>query len=181
MNFEQAIPLPEILVSEVLEHGSGAELVTHGPDHWRRVANNGLHLMRECKGADPVVVFLFSLFHDSMRENEHKDDGHGGRGCDFFYEIGREWPEAYDLRGMQNAEIGWACIRHTDDIHHPNRTIGLCWDADRLDLMRVNKYPDPEYLNRGYSKKDAVIQAAVDRTWDEPPTWKELYEAYASL
>jgi hypothetical protein len=50
----------------------------HGPSHWRRVEKNGL-LLATRTGADPVVVRLFALFHDSCRMNDGSDDGHGGR------------------------------------------------------------------------------------------------------
>src|ERR1035437_454910 len=51
----------------------------HGEDHWRRVATNGLDLAAEV-GADPLLIVLFGIFHDSMRFSEHRDDGHGRRG-----------------------------------------------------------------------------------------------------
>ena len=54
----------------------------HGPDHWARVEANGLMLAQKT-GADPVVVRLFSLFHDSRRENDDHDPDHGRRGADF--------------------------------------------------------------------------------------------------
>ena len=38
----------------------------HGEGHWRRVATNGLDLAVET-GADPLLVVLFGIFHDSMR------------------------------------------------------------------------------------------------------------------
>jgi uncharacterized protein len=51
----------------------------HGEEHWRRVATNGLDLAAEV-GADPLIVVLFGIFHDSMRFNEFVDPGHGRRG-----------------------------------------------------------------------------------------------------
>ncbi|MBB5033033.1 HD domain-containing protein [Prosthecobacter vanneervenii] len=54
----------------------------HGPDHWRRVERNGCILAART-GAKVHVVRLFALFHDSRRENEGWDPGHGERGADF--------------------------------------------------------------------------------------------------
>ena len=44
----------------------------HGLPHWGRVLETGLRL-GPLTGADPAVVTLFSVFHDSRRENEGTD------------------------------------------------------------------------------------------------------------
>jgi uncharacterized protein len=54
----------------------------HGPIHWARVLENGLRLA-EATGADPEIVTLFALFHDSRRLNEGQDHQHGLRGAEF--------------------------------------------------------------------------------------------------
>ena len=54
----------------------------HGPEHWRRVERNGL-LLATRSGADIAVVRLFALFHDSRRQNDGRDDGHGTRGAEY--------------------------------------------------------------------------------------------------
>jgi uncharacterized protein len=41
----------------------------HGPRHWKQVEKNGLSIAKET-GADETIVMLFSIFHDSRRENE---------------------------------------------------------------------------------------------------------------
>ena len=61
-------------------HGAGS--LIHGPDHWRRVERNGL-LLATRTGADVTVVRLFALFHDSRRENDGWDKGHGARGAEY--------------------------------------------------------------------------------------------------
>jgi len=48
-------------------HASAHSL--HGPAHWRRVERNGL-LLATRTGADSTIVRLFSIFHDSSREND---------------------------------------------------------------------------------------------------------------
>jgi len=53
----------------------------HGPRHWRQVETTGLLLAQET-GADETIVQLFALFHDSRRENENIDSGHGIRGAE---------------------------------------------------------------------------------------------------
>ncbi|MCA9794566.1 MAG: hypothetical protein KC910_22315, partial [Candidatus Eremiobacteraeota bacterium] len=38
-------------------------------------------------------------------------------------------------------------------------TIGACWDADRLDLDRVGKAPDPDLMSTPTGKKLALLRA----------------------
>jgi hypothetical protein len=39
-----------------------------------------------------------------------------------------------------------ACTRHTMGLTEADITVQTCWDADRLDLPRVQKFPVPERL-----------------------------------
>jgi uncharacterized protein len=54
---------------------------------WARVLENG-QCLASATGANPEVVTLFALFHDSRRINEYHDEGHGlrGGGCCLHYE-----------------------------------------------------------------------------------------------
>jgi len=121
----------------------------HGPSHWRRVEANGL-LIAECSGADITVVRLFALFHDSRRENECRDHGHGSRGADLAHTLRNNEFELDDARFDLLVE---ACEGHTDLTHHDHPTIGTCWDADRLDLPRVGITPKPVFLNTAKAKE----------------------------
>lgn len=114
----------------------------HGVVHWARVFENGQRIA-ETNGADPEVVALFSLFHDSRRVNEYWDEDHGLRGGEF----------ANSLRGslihLDNARFELlfeACRLHTDGHTTGDPTLLACWDADRLDLGRVGITPDPRRL-----------------------------------
>lgn len=123
----------------------------HGPDHWRRVARNGL-LIAEHSGADGTVVCLFALFHDSRRVNEVYDPGHGQRGAEFAKECRDEF---FTISDEQFDLLYAACEGHTDQLYHSNPTIATCWDADRLDLGRVGNRPNPKYLNTDFAKMAA--------------------------
>jgi uncharacterized protein len=114
----------------------------HGIVHWARVYENGLRLA-ESTGADPEIVALFALFHDSCRVNEQRDHGHGHRGGEL----------ARSLRGslvhLDNSRFDAlyeACRLHTDGLVVADATLMTCWDADRLDLGRVGIEPRPERL-----------------------------------
>lgn len=110
----------------------------HGPEHWRRVERNGL-LLATRTGADTTVVRLFALFHDSRRENDDWDEGHGARGATYAASLRGT---AFDLSDDQFEILHYACVWHTDGEHHDNPTIATCWDSDRLDLNRVGIIPN---------------------------------------
>ena len=123
----------------------------HGPAHWRRVQQSGL-LLATRTGADPIVVRLFALFHDSRRENEGCDDGHGACGAAYAAELRGK---LYDLDDASFALLEEACIWHTDRHFSENATVGTCWDADRLDLGRVGMIPNPDYMSTEFAKEIA--------------------------
>ena len=115
----------------------------HGPEHWRRVEQNGLLLAKE-SGADITVVRLFALFHDSRRENEFTDPDHGRRGAAYARELRGTY---FQITDEQFDLLEFACTWHTETTYNADPTIGTCWDADRLDLGRVGIIPEPRYMN----------------------------------
>lgn len=112
----------------------------HGSDHWRQVAFNGLLLARTT-GADPVVVRLFALFHDSRRFDEWADPEHGPRGA----ELAQAWRGVrYELDDARQELLVRACRVHTSaQASTGDVTVDTCLDADRLDLGRVGIRPHP--------------------------------------
>jgi len=128
------------------------EYSVHGPDHWRRVERNGL-LLATRTGADVAVVRLFALFHDSRRENDGWDPGHGARGAAFAASLRGS---AYELSDERFELLRHACEWHTDGEFHENPTIATCWDADRLDLGRVSIVPDPAYMSTEFGREIAA-------------------------
>jgi uncharacterized protein len=123
----------------------------HGPGHWKQVEINGLLIAKET-GADETVIKLFALFHDSRRENEIIDDGHGLRGA----ELARSLRGVhFDLPDIAFEIIIDACQHHTDGLKTSDITIATCWDADRLDLTRLGIMPDPKRMGTAYGKRIA--------------------------
>ncbi|HWG86125.1 MAG TPA: HD domain-containing protein [Deinococcales bacterium] len=129
----------------------------HGPDHWARVERIGLRLAESC-GADRTVVRLFALFHDSRRENDHRDDGHGWRGARLAESLRGKLFELDDARMRLLVQ---ACEGHTDGQVSQDDTIGACWDSDRLDLMRASIYPDARFLSTAPARRQETIEWAV--------------------
>ena len=132
----------------------------HGVTHWARVLENGLRLAAHT-GARVQVVSLFAVFHDSRRENEHHDPGHGRRGADLAASLRGT---AFDLSDADFAFLRLACERHTDGLTAGDVTVQTCWDADRLDLGRVGVKPNPRWLCTDMAKEVMTIEWAFERS-----------------
>jgi len=162
------VPGLEPLLAEVRARSTGIGSHIHGELHWRTVGANGLWLAEPLGGADTFVIFLFALLHDSMRENDSVDPGHGPRAAAFAVELNAE-----GLLGTtpgQLETLRYACFEHTNGLVSSDPTVGACWDADRLDLPRVGIHPDPARFStpRAHEGPPAI---------DEPPGWETLYAA----
>jgi O-acetyl-ADP-ribose deacetylase (regulator of RNase III) len=114
----------------------------HGVRHWARVRKFGLKIA-ETNGARTDVVELFSFLHDSCRHGDGRDPDHGRRAVAF----------ATQLRGnvFQLDDAGFALLCEAMEFHSHGSTEGdstvqACWDADRLDLVRIGIEPEPDRL-----------------------------------
>jgi uncharacterized protein len=125
----------------------------HGPRHWLKVRRNGLYLAG-IHGADPEVIRLFAVFHDSCRENEYADPEHGPRGAllaSQFRKAGH-----FDLDDTRMDLLVTACTIHNGGKPQADPTLGVCLDADRMDLGRVGIIPDPVLLSTATAKSIAM-------------------------
>ena len=125
----------------------------HGPEHWSRVAANGLALATETPGADKHVVCLFALLHDAMRENDGHDPEHGLRAADLSLEL-------FTLLKVDHHQfqaLTRALAEHAGGQVSDDPTIGCCWDADRLELTRVGTTPDPRFFSTLSGRKRAEL------------------------
>lgn len=131
----------------------------HGVPHWARVLDIGRRLCKDT-GASRNVVSLFSVFHDSRRVNEMRDDGHGARGADLAHELRGK---LFDLPDDEFDQLVFACRHHTEGKKHRDPTIGTCWDSDRLDLGRLEFVVRVRYLSTAPAKDPKVIAWASKR------------------
>lgn len=157
----------ETLLAAVRTRSTGIGSEIHGELHWRTVGANGLWLARSLEGVDTRVVFLFALLHDTMRLDDGHDPQHGRRAATFAAELHGE-----GLLGISVSQLDallHACAEHADGTVSTDRTVGSCWDADRLDLPRVGITPRPELLSTDVARNRA-------QTYDDPPGWAELHE-----
>lgn len=132
----------------------------HGAPHWARVRRNGL-LLAERTGASRRVVSLFAFLHDSCRWDDHRDAGHGARAADRVDAL-RDGLIA--ISGEEAELLAFACRHHSDGLREADVTIQTCWDADRLDLGRVGKRPDPRLLCTPQARDRVMIEAAYQRS-----------------
>lgn len=156
----------------------------HGIGHWARVLANGRRLAEQT-GADLEVVTLFAVLHDSRRRNEYTDSGHGRRGAALAIELSAS---LFLLAPARLGALTEACADHTGGKEHADVTVRTCWDADRLDLGRVGKTPDPGRMLTEPAREPGVICWADNRArrrhipsfvlseWElredpQPPAW----------
>ncbi len=137
----------------------------HGPAHWLRVRANGLLLAARTPGADVEVVELFALFHDSEREDEGRDPGHGERAAAAVRRLAARG--GLMLPAARLDLLAAACAGHDHPQVSSDPTIGCCWDADRLDLSRLGRRPIARLLSTA-AALDAGIQAGA---WERGDGW----------
>lgn len=175
---------------------AAAGSVWHGPAHWRAVAQAGWYIANATPEVDPLVVYLFAALHDTQRHNEYSDPEHGERAalvCGGLFGEGK-----LPISTQQYLALHLALREHNGA--HPDRfsnVVKACFDADRLNLWRVGKIPDPDLLGTDYAKLSAVVAWArrlsrpvgssffTDGTPTPAPpllmSWAQLREAYAML
>jgi len=140
----------------------------HGVGHWARVLENGRRLA-EKTGAMIEVVELFALFHDSQRQNDGHDLGHGSRGARLAEKMRGKW---FDLSDMAFDHLIDACALHTNGFVDADITVQTCWDADRLDLGRVGIVPDRDRLCTAAARDPNILRWANERARSEfVPDW----------
>jgi uncharacterized protein len=132
----------------------------HGVPHWQSVRENGLRIAKYTE-ANCLIVELFAYLHDCCREDDRSDPGHGERAAHF----------AECLRGTlihlsdEDFALLYEAIRdHELGFTRGDVTVATCWDADRLDLGRVRRRPNPVYLCTEYARRRKTIEWAYKRS-----------------
>lgn len=114
----------------------------HGIRHWDRVYENGQKLLTP--DVNPLVIGLFAYLHDSCRIDDGEDLYHGQRAAEWIETLRNTYLQ--DVSSEEIELLQEACRLHTIETRTGNPTIDACFDADRLDLWRVNVIPDPARL-----------------------------------
>lgn len=154
------------LMDDIMSNFQIPSSTIHGPTHWARVRKNGL-LLCPYTGADPIVVELFAVLHDSQRIDEGEDIDHGPRAAEYAIS---KYRKLFDILPHQLNDLVNACIGHTKDRLASDNTIQTCWDADRLDIGRtgIGLTIDPFYLGTAAAKNAHMIAYAMSASRDHP-------------
>jgi uncharacterized protein len=123
----------------------------HGPDHWQRVERNAIVIAEHTPGVDVKLARLFAALHDTNRINESYDPEHGARAAAWTRELNGDGLFALDAARLEL--LCDAMIRHDKGQVSEDPTIGVCWDADRLDLPRVGIRPATWFMSTVYGKR----------------------------
>jgi len=167
----------ENLLKIIRAEGSNKTSPIHGERHWQHVAWIGYYLISETPGANPLVVLLFAMLHDSMRVNDGTDLGHGPRAAVFAKELqGR----AFNLSDADLQILMDACHRHTDGQLSDDPTTAVCWDSDRLQLWRIGRKPHPQFLSTAAAKRPVYVDwsAYVEL---QNFAWEVIFAKYSTL
>lgn len=192
MQHAEPVPIPEhalvaLAMAHVRAHGMDPWGL-HGVAHWWRVRHNGM-LVAQAMGARPHVVTMFAILHDSHRQDDLDDPGHGPRAAAWLArvrEAGDGAIEGAPLVGVQGLQAAGtldaqvvvpaihairaldardfkalvdACRLHTHEETHPDPTVAACFVADRLDLSRVGYRPDPARMP---ALREVLTDAFID-------------------
>jgi len=159
------------LVERVLAEANRPRSEDHGDRHWRAVAAAGRMLCERVPGSDREAVMLFALLHDTRRENEYSDPGHGPRAAAYLRRLVADGA----VRGAADDidRLAHAIARHADGLLDDDPTVGVCWDADRLNLWRVGIRPEPARLCTGAARGRELILWAQG-LHETAPTWEEV-------
>lgn len=143
------------LIDRIIEESSLHPRSFHGPLHWSHVERIGAWLAPQT-GADPAVVAHFAWLHDARRMDEGYDGNHGHRAADYVATLVHEGLVRLDEE--QIMLLVEAC-RHHNTLHAmtTDATIMTCWDADRLDLLRLKIMPDVHYLHTEVARRPDTI------------------------
>jgi len=139
----------------------------HGVPHWSRVYTNARKLAEAERARDPSiyisedVIKLFSFLHDHVRENDGSDPEHGERAAGGAVLLRGIY---FDIEDHEMEMLVHAMTFHSDGMTMAEPTVQVCWDADRLDLGRVGKYPNQQYLCTESAKDPEFIQQAFNRS-----------------
>jgi uncharacterized protein len=109
-----------------------------------------------------------------MRLNDGHDPLHGPRGAALARDLRGN---AFDLEDAEMGVLGFACEEHTNGGVGRDATVGVCWDADRLNLWRVGIKPDLGLLSTEAARNGGRI-AWARRLQRGHVAWEDLYPGF---
>lgn len=169
---------------EKLKHHTFFDSHIHGERHWSHVNHLGMKLADLMK-LNPIqkrCVEVFSWTHDLARKDDNGGNEHAIEGARYFArEVVTLFP---DIDEIQIEIIAAAIKYHSDGLcseeaHHMGffehinvhkedviRIIGCCWDADRLDLIRLGIPPREKYMSTPYWGELVTLSERLNGSFD---------------
>lgn len=151
--------ISELLSPEAIKEVMSGEFPGyHDRRHWLNVSRTGASIAI-AEGISPNVPLLFGIYHDCRRVNDGDDPDHGIRASDLVRE--------HHIKGWLNLSedevwnLRMACKWHSDGQTSEIPVIGVCWDADRLDLPRVGWQTDEKFMSTETGKHLARLQKGI--------------------
>ena len=134
----------------------------HGLPHWARVYENAMQIadIMKMDDEDRQVLALFAVLHDSERVTDGPDPDHGERSAQIAEEMRGTY---FQMSDKHFAFLHKACAYHNKPVTCTDPVVQTCWDADRLDLGRLNIRIDTSFLSRNTGQNHALIEAADQR------------------
>jgi hypothetical protein len=133
------------LLEEVARHVIPYHPFAHGVEHWRGTAAIAGRRGELTPDADPDVAAAFAILHD-LRRRASDDPADGPLAAAYAREL-----HTGGALGLTDAQLDKLCEAFLD--YPPRRTedptLGVCWDACRLELRRVGVEIDQQYLSTG--------------------------------
>ena len=118
----------------------------HGLTHWYGVQAFGRAILKG-DGRDSIenllLVDLFGLLHDVARLDDGRDPDHGVRAG----VVVRMLDKLKDIPWEIVQNLARACETHVSGKRPDNYIVGVCWDADRLDLSRFHWDIDQDLIS----------------------------------
>lgn len=119
-----------------------SDMPVHGYTHSLRVERNIKLLEKHFKF---MGLREFAFYHDIARVSDSGDDGHGRRAVEILKRA-RQHPNMACMATELFDKLCYACEHHTSMRRSGDPLIDVCFDADRLDLMRTGMEPCPDAM-----------------------------------
>lgn len=154
--------LPAAIIEEIVQRFRLDLRGPHGMPHWARVYENAMQIadMLNMDAEDRQVLALFSVLHDSERVTDGPDPDHGTRGAQIAEEMRGTY---FQMSDRHFAFLHKACKYHNQPVTCADPVVQTCWDADRLDLGRLNIRIDTSFLSNSTGQNPSLIEAADRR------------------
>lgn len=116
----------------------------HGKAHWENVFRNARAMCDYAKYGERAYSFseLFAIFHDSQRKTDFSEPLHGPLAA-----------ESAAHYGFEDIQLRYALAFHDRGWRTSDPIVGIVWDADRLELRRLDIEINPKLMNTKYWRK----------------------------